>query len=329
MPARSTTPPSSSRKAPDLDILGISDVMRQLTRQIDRAAATDASVFIVGESGAGKELVARAIHAGSPRADRPFVAVNCGAISRSLAHAVLFGHEKGSFTGALAQNAGYFEHASGGTLFLDEVTEMSTDMQVHFLRVLETGTYQRVGGTDLLRANVRLICASNRDPLEAVAQGRLREDFLHRLLVVPLRVPPLRERLEDIPVLAQRMLDDLNKSNRSDKRFAPAMIEALQRYDWPGNVRELKNIVQRAYIMADNEIGDALAPKPRPLAAGAGDEDQLDIAVGTNLADAQRRLILATLAQCDDDKQRAAQALGISVKTLYNRLAAYDIPADE
>ncbi|MDQ8032876.1 MAG: sigma-54 dependent transcriptional regulator [Bordetella sp.] len=322
MPARSSTPPPAARpSSPDPERLGVSEVMQQLNRQIERAAATDASVFIIGESGSGKELVARAIHAGSPRADRPFVAVNCGAISRSLAHALLFGHEKGSFTGAHSQNAGYFEHASGGTLFLDEVTEMSTDMQVHFLRVLETGTYQRVGGTDLLRANVRVICASNRDPLEAVEDGRLREDFLHRLLVVPLRVPPLRERPEDVPVLAQRMLDELNQTHRGKKRFAPAMLEALQRYDWPGNVRELKNIVQRAYIMADEEIGPEMAPRAAAPLADAS--DQLDFAVGTALADAQRSLILATLRQCGNDKQRAAQALGISVKTLYNRLAAY------
>ena len=193
-----------------MNVSSLSPVMQKLATQVRLAAETDASVFIVGESGAGKEVVAQAIHAASARRDQPFVAVNCGAISGSLAHAELFGHEKGSFTGAVSQNAGYFESASGGTLFLDEVTEMPVDMQVHFLRVLETGTYQRVGGSDLLRANARILCASNRDPAASVADGRLRQDFLHRLLVIPLRVPPLREREGDAVILAREFLAELN-----------------------------------------------------------------------------------------------------------------------
>ncbi|MGE8619754.1 MAG: sigma 54-interacting transcriptional regulator, partial [Achromobacter spanius] len=198
--------------------------MQKLASHLQLAAATDASVFIVGESGSGKEIIARAIHDGSDRRGAPFVAVNCGAISGTLAHAELFGHEKGSFTGAVAQNPGYFEYASGGTLFLDEVTEMPPDMQVHFLRVLEAGTYQRVGGTDLLRANVRIICASNRDPAASVADGRLRQDFLHRLLVIPLRVPPLRERGDDAVILAQQFLDTLNARHETQKTFSKRML---------------------------------------------------------------------------------------------------------
>ncbi|NMU93203.1 sigma-54 factor interaction domain-containing protein, partial [Achromobacter ruhlandii] len=184
--------------------------MQKLATQVRLAAETDASVFIVGESGAGKEVVARAIHEASDRANQPFIAVNCGAISGSLAHAELFGHEKGSFTGAVAQNAGYFESASGGTLFLDEVTEMPPDMQVHFLRVLETGTYQRVGGTDLLRANVRVLCARNRHPATQVADGRLRPDPLHPLLRTPHRVPPLRDPDAPAAGLAPHRLQVLN-----------------------------------------------------------------------------------------------------------------------
>ncbi|CUR80982.1 sigma 54-interacting transcriptional regulator [Achromobacter xylosoxidans] len=251
-----------------MNVSGLSPVMQKLATQVRLAAETDASVFIVGESGAGKEVVARAIHEASERRDHPFIAVNCGAISGSLAHAELFGHEKGSFTGAVAQNAGYFESASGGTLFLDEVTEMPPDMQVHFLRVLETGTYQRVGGTDLLRANARILCASNRDPAASVADGRLRQDFLHRLLVIPLRVPPLREREGDAVTLARHFLDELNARHGTGKTFSPRMLQAIGRHEWPGNVRELRNAVQRAYILCDEELDAELprarAPRPTP-----------------------------------------------------------------
>jgi len=307
-----------------LETAGMSPVMRKLASQIQLAAATDASVFVVGESGAGKELVARAIHAASDRKDQPFVAVNCGAISGSLAHAELFGHEKGSFTGAVTQSAGYFESASGGTLFLDEVTEMPPDMQVHFLRVLETGTYQRVGGSDLLRANARIICASNRDPAASVADGRLRQDFLHRLLVIPLRVPPLREREADAVILAQRFLDALNERHQTRKVFSRRMLDAMARYDWPGNVRELRNAVQRAYILADAELNLELAARPRAARQAEVRDGQLSLPLGTPLGDAQREFILATLAHYAGDKRLAAESLGVSLKTLYNRLDVYE-----
>ncbi|WP_043519020.1 sigma-54 interaction domain-containing protein [Achromobacter arsenitoxydans] len=298
--------------------------MRKLGAQISLAAATDASVFIIGESGAGKEIVARAIHDASDRRNQPFVAVNCGAISGTLAHAELFGHEKGSFTGAVAQNAGYFEYASGGTLFLDEVTEMPPDMQVHFLRVLEAGTYQRVGGTDLLRANARIICASNRDPAASVADGRLRQDFLHRLLVIPLRVPPLRERGDDALVLAHQFLDTLNAQHGTKKTFAPRMLEAIGRYDWPGNVRELRNVVQRAYILADALLDAELHVRARGPQQAELRDGSLSFPVGMPLDRAQREFILATLAHHGGDKRLAAETLGVSLKTLYNRLDLYE-----
>jgi len=311
-----------------MDVSGMSPAMQRLGAQWRLAATTDASVFIVGESGTGKEVLARAIHESSERRDQPFVAVNCGAISGTLAHAELFGHEKGSFTGAVSQNAGYFEYASGGTLFLDEVTEMPPDMQVHFLRVLETGTYQRVGGSDLLRANVRVICASNRDPAASVAEGRLRQDFLHRLLVIPLRVPPLRERENDALVLAHQFLDTLNREHGTRKTFAPRMLESIAGHDWPGNVRELRNAVQRAYILADAEL------EPGTLTRGPGGqrtvtrEGTLTLPIGTSLGRAQREFILATLAHYGGDKRMAADALGVSLKTLYNRLDSYDSDAE-
>ncbi|WP_269800459.1 sigma-54 interaction domain-containing protein [Achromobacter ruhlandii] len=306
-----------------MNVSGLSSVMQKLATQVRLAAETDASVFIVGESGAGKEVVARAIHEASDRANQPFIAVNCGAISGSLAHAELFGHEKGSFTGAVAQNAGYFESASGGTLFLDEVTEMPPDMQVHFLRVLETGTYQRVGGTDLLRANVRVLCASNRDPAASVADGRLRQDFLHRLLVIPLRVPPLRERDGDATVLARHFLDELNGRHATRKTISTRMLQAIARHDWPGNVRELRNAVQRAYILCDDEL-DAELAGARAAPRAEFKDGALTFPVGTALGNAQRDFILATLAHHGGDKRLTAETLGVSLKTLYNRLDVYE-----
>lgn len=307
-----------------MDVTGLSPVMQKLGAQLQLAASTDASVFIVGESGAGKEIVARAIHDASERRDQPFVAVNCGAISGTLAHAELFGHEKGSFTGAVSQNAGYFEYASGGTLFLDEVTEMPPDMQVHFLRVLEAGTYQRVGGSDLLRANVRIICASNRDPGVSVAEGRLRQDFLHRLLVVPLRVPPLRERGNDALILAHRFLDTLNTQHRTEKTFSKAMLDAIAQHDWPGNVRELRNVVQRAYILSDAQLDTPLLTRAAAHSQAEVRDGALNFPVGMPLGRAQRAFILATLAHHDGDKRLAADTLGVSLKTLYNRLDVYE-----
>jgi DNA-binding NtrC family response regulator len=309
---------------PDPAAMGKCEAMRKLAEQIDKVAGTEASVLIVGESGTGKELVARAIHARSERADQPFVPVNCGAIPATLIEAELFGHEKGSFTGAIAQNIGYFEHASGGTLFLDEVTEMPLDMQVQLLRVLETGTFHRVGGLQPVRVNVRIVAATNRDPYAAVNEGRFREDLLYRLAVVPLRVPPLRERLEDIPYLAQRFLDSFNAAESTRKVFSKRAMEALLAYDWPGNVRELKNTIHRAYILADNVVeiaGPALARRPPKTQVAQG---TLKMCVGTSLLQAQRELILATLAHHQGDKRRTARTLGISLKTLYNRLGTYD-----
>ncbi|CAM3450063.1 sigma-54 dependent transcriptional regulator [Bordetella sputigena] len=312
---------------PDPSSMGKCDAMRRLAEQIDKVAGTDASVLIVGESGTGKELVARAIHGGSGRAAQPFVPVNCGAIPATLIEAELFGHEKGSFTGAIAQNIGYFEHASGGTLFLDEVTEMPLDMQVQLLRVLETGTFHRVGGLQPVKVNVRIVAATNRDPYTAVNEGRFREDLLYRLAVVPLRVPPLRERLEDVPYLAQRFLDSFNAAEGTSKTFSKRAMETLQAYDWPGNVRELKNTIHRAYILADNVVevtGPALSRR-QPKAQVA--QGTLKMAVGTSLLQAQRELILATLAHHQGDKRLTARTLGISLKTLYNRLGTYDAGA--
>lgn len=318
---------ANTQMLPGPSSMGQCEAMKKLAQQIEKVAGTEASVLIVGESGSGKELVARSIHTCSQRADQPFVPVNCGAIPASLIEAELFGHEKGSFTGAIAQNIGYFEHATGGTLFLDEVTEMPLDMQVQLLRVLETGTFHRVGGLQPVRVNVRIVAATNRDPYAAVAEGRFREDLLYRLAVVPLRVPPLRERIEDVPYLAQRFLEGFNSAEGSSKVFSKRALETLAGYDWPGNVRELKNTIHRAFIMADSVVeipSQALARRPAKTRVAQG---SLQMFVGTSLLQAQRELILATLAHHQGDKRRTARTLGISLKTLYNRLGTYESSA--
>ena len=298
---------------------GASPAMREVYRRIDKVARTAATVLVAGESGSGKELVARTIHDRSPRSGAPFVAVNCGAIPANLIEAELFGYEKGAFTGATRQHRGCFERAEGGTLFLDEITEMAPEMQVRLLRVLETGTYHRVGGEDELRARARIVAATNRDPQRAVRDGRLREDLLYRLAVFPISLPPLREREGDAELLAERFLAGLNDEEGTRKAFTRQAIATIRAYPWPGNVRELRNAVERAYILADDEVEVDFGE----LAGEDADGTCVSIPVGTPLADVERRVIYATLDQCDGQKKRCAEVLGISLKTLYNRLAAY------
>jgi DNA-binding NtrC family response regulator len=300
-------------------ILGSSPRMQKLYDQLGRVAPTSATVLLTGESGTGKELAAQTIHDLSRRKKAPFLPLNCGAVSPQLIESELFGHEKGSFTGADRQHKGYFERAHGGTLFLDEITEMPQELQVKLLRVLESGTFTRVGTTTPISADVRVLAATNRSPEGAVADGKLREDLYHRLNVFPISMPPLRERGTDIELLAEHFLVTLNKQEGGSKKFAPATIAALYAHSWPGNVRELKNYVQRAFILADDVIDANLAP-----AAVAAPESAplLSVRVGTTLEEVSRRLIEATLAECGS-KRKAADMLGISLKTLYNRLAAY------
>jgi DNA-binding NtrC family response regulator len=301
---------------------GDSGAMRKLREGMAKVAATDATVLLVGESGTGKEVVARAMHEMSARHAAPFLPVNCGAIPEKLIEAELFGHERGSFTGAAQQRIGVFEHAAGGTVLLDEVTEMSVDMQVKLLRVLETGTFHRVGGTELIRVDVRVLAATNRDPAAAVRGGRFREDLLYRLAVFPLRIPPLRERGQDVELLAEYFLAQLNQQAGTRKRLGARARQALLMHAWPGNVRELKNAIHRAWILADQDIEQielaGASPARKPIVQG----DNLQIRIGTTLDDAQRELILATLRRFNGDKRRAAKVLGVSLKTLYNRLEA-------
>jgi len=306
---------------PSSKFLGRSSAAFEMARAIVKAAPTDASVLIIGESGTGKEVVARTVHAKSPRADRPFVAINCGAITSSLAESELFGHEKGSFTGAISRSIGCFERAHTGTLFLDEVTEMPMSIQVQLLRVLETGTFHRVGGAEPINVDVRIIAATNREISETVKAGKFRSDLLYRLAVFPIKVPPLRERKSDIAYLAQRFLEELNKQEGLNKKLSATSITRLQQYNWPGNIRELKNTLIRAYILADSDVVE-ISPM-RPFFRDTSPTRHLNmlrIPVGTSLAAAERSIILATLDHFGGDKKRSALALGISSKTLYNRL---------
>jgi DNA-binding NtrC family response regulator len=280
-------------------------------------------VLLQGESGTGKDLIARLIHKSSPRHEQPYLAINCGAISPQLIGSELFGHERGSFTGAHRQHKGYFEQASGGTLFLDEITEMPLELQVQLLRVLEEGTLVRIGGDRPIVVDVRLIAATNRDPGQAIRDGKLREDLYFRLSVFPIQVPALRERgADDIARLAKHFLNTLNHRYGTDKRLTPAALRWLEQNDWPGNVRQLGNAVQRGFILAEAEIDTAHLTGFAPFNSFEPD-DPLQLRVGTPIEVAERRLILTTLDHYRGDKPRTAEVLGISLKTLYNRLKQY------
>jgi len=314
-------------------LVGASAAMGAVYDLIARVAPTDATVYISGESGTGKEVVAQAVHELSRRRKHPFVPVNCGAVSPNLIESTLFGHEKGSFTGAERLHRGVFEQASQGTLLLDEVTEMPLELQVKLLRVLETGAVMRVGGEKAVAVDVRVLAATNRVPEQAVQDGRLREDLWYRLNVFPIALPPLRERGEDVVLLAEHFLAQLNAGQGTHKQWSGAARAALMRYGWPGNVRELKNLVHRAHILAEDEIGPACLPAevtagaasrgPAPAHGPAALGTTLTVQVGSSVAEVEQRLILATLDACDGNKQKTAEVLGVSLKTLYNRLAVY------
>jgi DNA-binding NtrC family response regulator len=274
-------------------LIGGSTSMQRVYDLITRVGPTGSTVLISGETGVGKELVARMVHDLSPRSRLRFVAVNCGAVPGSLIESELFGHEKGSFTGAERRREGILRQADGGTLFLDEITEMPTALQVKLLRVLETGGFTPVGSDQPLQTDLRVIAATNRDPDKAVEEGKLRRDLLYRLHVFPIEVPALRERPDDIELLAGHFLAELNRSSGSSKRLSEQATARLRKHPWPGNVRELKNAIERAYILA----GDVIEPGDVPLKDGGSPDDggTLRVTVGSSIEDAERRLILATL----------------------------------
>jgi two-component system response regulator AtoC len=302
------------------NIIAKSPKMQRVIEVIKIVAKSNATVLITGESGTGKELVARAIHSQSHRRGKPFVAVSCAALPESLLESELFGHEKGSFTGAYAQKKGKFEFASGGTLFLDEVGEMSANIQVHLLRVLEEKEFARVGGNQPIKVDVRVVSATNKDLKKAVASGEFREDLYYRLNVVAIELPPLRERKEDIPLLAQHFLNDFAVENQ--KRitgFSPEATEFLLGYDWPGNVRELENAIERAVILAkDSIITVAELPQENMSLGRSG-------SLGKNLKEVEKDHIMDVLNETGGNYSEAARILGITRMTLYNKVKEYGL----
>ncbi|MCF7519819.1 MULTISPECIES: sigma-54 dependent transcriptional regulator [Pseudoalteromonas] len=306
-------------------LIGESEVMQKLYTMIERVAATSANVMLMGESGAGKEVVAQAIH-NATQCDGPLVATNCGAFSKELIGSELFGHEKGAFTGAVARKEGVFEQAAGGTLFLDEVTEMPIDMQPNLLRVLESKRVTRVGGTKEQAVNCRVISATNRTLTDLAQNNVIREDIYFRLAVFPIDIPPLRERKEDIPLLAEAFLDQLNDENGTSFKWQASQIKVLEGHDWPGNVRELRHAIHRAFIMSDPKgstitLPDSLESPFSRVNKKAEANNQ--VLAGQTIEEVEKELIHATLDKVQGNKTIAAQMLGISTKTLYNRLNAY------
>ncbi|CAK1901929.1 ATPase AAA [Vibrio crassostreae] len=310
----------------DLDqfgmLVGSSKPMHKLYRTLRRVAKTDTNVLIVGESGAGKELVAQTIHLASDRKNQPFIAINCGAISPELVDSELFGHEKGAFTGANRTHQGVFRQAEGGTLFLDEITEMPLEHQVKLLRVLETGEYRPVGSNATSIANTRVIAATNRDPQVAIEEQFLREDLYFRLAHFPIHVPPLRERGDDIVGLAKHFIAHRNANETTAKTIFTSALQKISAHAWPGNVRELKHCIERAFILADETIKDEhLIFDTPPLETGTTVEDM--VPAGVSLEKIEKAAIINTLEENEGNKKETAQDLGISIKTLYNKLDKY------
>lgn len=303
-------------------LIGESAAMQALYLMIERVAKTSANVMLMGASGVGKEVVASAIHKAS-QAEGVLVATNCGALSKELIGSELFGHEKGAFTGAVARKEGVFERAENGTLFLDEVTEMPIDMQPNLLRVLESKKVIKVGGTKEIPVNCRVVSATNRS-MESIAQDNvLREDLYFRLAVFPINIPPLAERKEDIPLLAQAFLEELNAENDCQYQWTQAQLDKLASFEWPGNVRELRHAVHRAFIMSDPSSHLIDLPKNFESPFSATRKPTNSVAAGQTIETVEKALIKITLEKVEGNKTAAAEMLGISTKTLYNRLHAY------
>ncbi len=335
-------------------IVGTSAAIRSVKATIRQVAKTDAIVLIEGESGTGKELVADAVHALSNRSGRPYVKINTAAIPHDLLESELFGHERGAFTGAVQQKKGKFEIADTGTLFLDEIGEMPLDSQVKLLRVLQDGNFARVGGNQPISTDVRLVCATNRNLKNEVLNNRFRMDLYFRLNVVNIQVPPLRERREDIPLLAKSFLDRLNRRHSQQKEMSAALTQHLRRQDWPGNVRELENFIEKLFVLTPGKLLGPEAPglgddpssvtlTPRPTASrpstssssssndGLSPDEAIKALIGLPLDEIEKRLILATLAHFGGNKSKAARQLQIGVKTLYRKLIEYgvQVPGEE
>ncbi len=308
------------------ELVGLSESMRAIYSLIEQVAPSSASVLLTGDSGTGKELVARTIHQKSPRKEKPFVAINCSAIPETLMESELFGHERGAFTGAASRRQGCFELADTGTLLLDEIAEMPALLQAKLLRVIEERAIRRLGSKKEISVDVRVLAATNRRPEEAVHNGQLREDLLYRLNVFRIDLPPLRERKDDLPLLAQHLVTQLAQKHGRPARFlSPGAIQALQFHAWPGNVRELRNVIERAVIICSGEQIERhhFAPYPIEQRLRLRNEDTITLPVATPLEEVERQMILRTLQKTGNNKTRAAALLGISLKTLHNKLNLY------
>ena len=310
------------------ELIGNGDKMAIVRRTVEKVAASDTTVFIAGESGTGKELIARAIHRLSKRANGPFIKVNCGALTETLLESELFGHEKGAFTGAIKQKLGRFELADGGTLFLDEVGDVPPSMQVKLLRALQEQEFERVGGEHPIKVDVRVLSATNKNLEEEVASGRFRQDLYFRLHVLPVKLPPLRERREDIPLLCAHFVHKLGpKTNARVRAVGDAALGRIMAYHWPGNVRELENAIEQALVFAE---GDEITPAALPqFLQGGGEEDKLDVprelSLPEILDDLERQLILKAYAKANHVKTETARLLGIKTSALYYKLEKYGI----
>jgi DNA-binding NtrC family response regulator len=308
------------------ELVGNSDPMRKVYTLIEQVAPSSASVLITGESGTGKELVARTLHKMSPRRDKPFVAINCSAIPETLMESELFGHEKGAFTGAASRRQGCFELADSGTLLLDEIGEMPALLQAKLLRVIEERAVRRLGSRKEVEVDVRLLAATNRNPQDAMADGKLRSDLMYRLNVFSIHLPSLSQRKEDLPLLAQHLVTQLAEKHHRPARFlSPSALDVLQFHAWPGNVRELRNVIERAVIICSGEQIERhhFAPYPIEQRERLRNEDTLMLPVGTPLEEVERQMIMRTLQKTKNNKTRAAELLGISLKTLHNKLNLY------
>ncbi len=306
-------------------ILGKSPKMKQIHDLLQEVTATDSTVLIMGESGTGKGLLARILHYNSLRADKPFVEANCAVYSEGILHSELFGHEKGAFTGALRQKKGRFELADGGTIFLDEIGDLSPATQLMLLRFLQERKFERVGGEETIEVDVRVIAATNKNLQEGMEKGSFRNDLFYRLNVIPIHIPPLRERVEDIPILGMEILETVAKKvGKAMRGFSTAAMEAMTRYSWPGNVRELENVVERTVVLAKEDLID-LIDLPPNLKDGSTQGADVKLSLYEN----ERLYILKTLAECNWNKKLTASVLGINRSSLYSKLKKYDIGRGE